>query len=183
MAMLAVKNKSISLLWELNSFFIAVNSLRKNSIVLTPNMAALLHGCKPRIVDFSNHLDLQYIFGWPSSVVHNSLIYNSYRIYYYFSHVWHPIFKDEMVVSWCKIYCSSWYINRSMACIRTFKNSLKQVFKSSSNFLIQIAKIIFISRRIYVNFVHTPRIILKILWEQIEAFSEGLMKMIRTKCL
>ena len=59
--MLAVKNKSISLLWELNSFFIAVNSLRKNSIVLTLNMAALLHGCKPRIVDFSNHLDLQYI--------------------------------------------------------------------------------------------------------------------------
>ena len=48
-AMLVVKNKSISLLWELNSNF-HLNSLRKNSIVLTPNMTALSRGCKPRIV-------------------------------------------------------------------------------------------------------------------------------------
>ena len=35
--LLMVKNNSISLLWELNSFFF-VNYLRKNSIVLTHNM-------------------------------------------------------------------------------------------------------------------------------------------------
>ena len=35
--MLVVKNKSISLLWELNSNF-PLNSLRQNSIVLTSNM-------------------------------------------------------------------------------------------------------------------------------------------------
>ena len=33
-----------------------VNSLRKNSIVLTPNMAAMSRGCKPRIKILRRHL-------------------------------------------------------------------------------------------------------------------------------
>ena len=43
-AMLLVKNKRNSKL------FFHVNSSRKNSFVLTPNMAALSRGCKPRIL-------------------------------------------------------------------------------------------------------------------------------------
>ena len=43
-----VKNKSFSLFWELNCFH--VNSSRKKIIVLTPNMAVLSSGCKPRIL-------------------------------------------------------------------------------------------------------------------------------------
>ena len=40
-------NKSISLLWELDP--ISYKFLQKNSIVLSSNMAALSHGCEPRI--------------------------------------------------------------------------------------------------------------------------------------
>ena len=47
-AMLVVNNKSISLLCEVNSIFMKIlNEL--NFIVLTPNIAALSRGCKPRI--------------------------------------------------------------------------------------------------------------------------------------
>ena len=46
-AMLVVKNKGISLLWELLYFH--ANSSRKYSFALAPNMAALLRGYKPRI--------------------------------------------------------------------------------------------------------------------------------------
>ena len=45
--MFEVKNEMISLLWKLNYFH--VYSVRKNSFVLTSNMAALSPGCKPRI--------------------------------------------------------------------------------------------------------------------------------------
>ena len=45
-----VKNKSISLLWFL------VNYSSKISIVLTPNMAALSRGCKPRVVVLLNEI-------------------------------------------------------------------------------------------------------------------------------
>ena len=45
--MLVVKNKIISLLGA--KLYFHVNSSRKNYIVLTPNVAALSHGCKPRI--------------------------------------------------------------------------------------------------------------------------------------
>ena len=48
-AMLLVKNKSISLLWLGTKLYFHVNTSRKNSIVLDPNMAALSRGCKPRI--------------------------------------------------------------------------------------------------------------------------------------
>ena len=41
-------NKSVSLLWELNP--ISYKFLKKNSIVLSSNMTALSHGCKPRIL-------------------------------------------------------------------------------------------------------------------------------------
>ena len=47
-AMLVVKNKIISLLWELNSIFKYI--LReKNYSLLTLNMAALSRGCKPKV--------------------------------------------------------------------------------------------------------------------------------------
>ena len=47
-AMLVVKNKSISLLWELNPIFMKI--LRENILLFwPPNMAALSRGCKPRI--------------------------------------------------------------------------------------------------------------------------------------
>ena len=36
-------------------FYFHVNSSRKNSVVLTPNKAALSPGCKPRIACFSSH--------------------------------------------------------------------------------------------------------------------------------
>ena len=46
--MMVVKNKSISLLLELNYFLLQI--LReKNSILLTPDMATMSRGCKPRI--------------------------------------------------------------------------------------------------------------------------------------
>ena len=47
-AMLAVKNKSIFLLWELNSIFMLI--LREKFDCITSNMAALSRGCKPRII-------------------------------------------------------------------------------------------------------------------------------------
>ena len=46
-AMLVVKNKSISLLWEINSIFRYI--LGKKIIVWTTNVAALSRGSKPRI--------------------------------------------------------------------------------------------------------------------------------------
>ena len=46
--MLAVKNKSVSFRWELNSIFKQI--LQKSYIVLTTSMAALSRGCKLRIV-------------------------------------------------------------------------------------------------------------------------------------
>ena len=46
--MLVVKNKSIFLLWGTKRYF-HVNFSSKISILLTPNMAALSRGCKPRI--------------------------------------------------------------------------------------------------------------------------------------
>ena len=49
-AMLVIKNKSISLRWELNAIFMQI---LQDSIVLTTNMAALSHGWKPRIVSHS----------------------------------------------------------------------------------------------------------------------------------
>ena len=54
-----VKNKSISLLWEINSIFMKI--LRKKSIVWTTNMAALSRGSKLRI-----------------SMVDNDKVYNSF---------------------------------------------------------------------------------------------------------
>ena len=50
-AMLVVKNENISLLWELSIFmYVHVNSSRKNSVVLTPNMAALSRGANQELV-------------------------------------------------------------------------------------------------------------------------------------
>ena len=46
-AMLVIKNKSISPLWELNPF--SCKFFQKNFIVLTTNMAAWSRVCKPRI--------------------------------------------------------------------------------------------------------------------------------------
>ena len=43
-----VTNKRISFFWELKSIFMYILR-KKKSVVLTPNMAALSHGCKPRI--------------------------------------------------------------------------------------------------------------------------------------
>ena len=54
-AVLVVNNKSIS--QPLGTLF-HVNSSRKNSIVLTPNMAAWSRGCKPRILQFMSEKEI-----------------------------------------------------------------------------------------------------------------------------
>ena len=53
-AMLEVKNKSISLLWELNSIFMWI-LLGKILLYWSPNMAAFWRGCKPRIGTSRHH--------------------------------------------------------------------------------------------------------------------------------
>ena len=71
-AMLVVKNKSISLLWELNSIFMSI--LReKIFIVSTLNMVALSRGCKPRLGEILSFL-AQYFFAFAFSLVQNLVL-------------------------------------------------------------------------------------------------------------
>ena len=60
-SMLVVKNKSSSLLLEPNSIFMLI--LREKLNVLTPSMAALSRGCKPRLPRLWSHLKLCQTFG------------------------------------------------------------------------------------------------------------------------
>ena len=68
-AMLVVKNKSISLLWEVNSIFMKI--LRKsNFIVLTPNISTSSRGGKPRIASTGWDICESLIYSWDDNLRH-----------------------------------------------------------------------------------------------------------------
>ena len=60
--MLVVKDKTISVLWELKPF--SWKFFENNLIVSTTNMADLSRGCEPRIRDLQRHLPVtQSLYG------------------------------------------------------------------------------------------------------------------------
>ena len=102
----------------------------KNSIVLTLNMAAFLHGCKPRIVDFSNQLDLQYILDG-RVLLYTIPLFTTLTGYIIIFHTFDiPTSKMRWLLVDARYIAYADTLIKVWPCKRTFKNSLKQVFKS-----------------------------------------------------